>query len=388
MKKTLLLVLSGIAGIAAAQNSPFIAHVYDFKPAPGQFIHSVPEISDDMTHDEALAVVARQLVGDERPGMVSLGAFGGYIIFGFDHSVINIEGEYDFKVYGNSFYADIDAGESGSSEAGIVMVSRDDNGNGIPDDEWFELKGSEWDNPSVIRNFKITYERPSQLSEAESIKWTSNNEQYPSGTVEANQYHLQSYWPAWLGDMTTLEFTGTRLPDNAHDQSGDGSYFIQDFFGWGYADNMPDYINRDGNRIENPDNPGFNIDNAVDASGNSVKLDHIDFIKVYTALNQTCGWQGESSTEVTGARDLHPNAGLGGINAATAEISTQWARLSGSILSVSATAPGRLEIFDMAGCRKLARNVTTGHNTIALNSLTPGIYIARLGNLVTRVILK
>jgi hypothetical protein len=29
-------------------------------------------------------------------------------------------------------------------------------------------------------------------------------------------------------------------------------------------------------------------------------------VKVYTALNQQAGWLGETSTEIMGAEDLHP----------------------------------------------------------------------------------
>ena len=64
-----------------------------------------------------------------------MGGFGGYIIFKFDHTVVNQNG-YDFVIRGNAF--------DGSSEPGAVMVAFDRNGNGVPDDdEWYELKGSE-----------------------------------------------------------------------------------------------------------------------------------------------------------------------------------------------------------------------------------------------------
>ena len=55
---------------------------------------------------------------------------------GFDHSIANGEGA-DIVVKGNM--------HEGSSEAGIVWVSQDTNGNGQPDDEWYELRGSEYD---------------------------------------------------------------------------------------------------------------------------------------------------------------------------------------------------------------------------------------------------
>ena len=46
----------------------------------------------------------------------------------------------------------------------------------------------------------------------------------------------------------------------------------------------------------------------MDASGKPANLAKADFFKVYTAQQQQCGWIGETSTEVCGAEDLHPDA--------------------------------------------------------------------------------
>ena len=95
-----------------------------------------------------------------------------------------------------------------------------------------------------------------------------------------------------------MTFRGTKLPNTSIDMSGgNGNNWFQPFFGMGYVDNLP-----------NGDEPGFMIDWAVDEDGNPVKLDHIDFIKVYSAQFDYCGWLGEVSTEVCGAEDLHPDA--------------------------------------------------------------------------------
>ena len=78
---------------------------------------------------------------------VSLGGFGGAIVVGFDHSIAN-DGDYNFAVK-NSVY-------SNYSEPGIVWVMQDENGNGLPDDTWYELKGSDYStqtNPEVIKIF-------------------------------------------------------------------------------------------------------------------------------------------------------------------------------------------------------------------------------------------
>ncbi|MDR3262178.1 MAG: hypothetical protein LBT78_10160 [Tannerella sp.] len=79
------------------------------------------------------------------------------------------------------------------------------------------------------------------------------------------------------------------------DESGNGSYYVQYACHWGYADNHPNTDNRSG----------FNIEWAVDANGNRVHLSGIHFVKVYTGVNQYCGWIGETSTEILGAEDLH-----------------------------------------------------------------------------------
>jgi hypothetical protein len=45
------------------------------------------------------------LVGSN-PSMVSLGGYGGYVVFGFDHTIPNLEGR-DFKVLGNAFFGNL-----------------------------------------------------------------------------------------------------------------------------------------------------------------------------------------------------------------------------------------------------------------------------------------
>ena len=49
----------------------------------------------------------------------------------------------------------------------------------------------------------------------------------------------------------------------------------------------------------------FAVAMDVDAAGLPVALPGIDFVRVYTGVNQYCGWIGETSTEITRAADLH-----------------------------------------------------------------------------------
>ena len=125
----------------------------------------------------------------------------------------------------------------------------------------------------------------------------TNDPENPSGYVWRNTFRPQPYWPQWIED-TVLTFRGSRLPNTSIDMSGgNGNNWFQPFFGEGYVDNLP-----------NNQEPGFMIDWAIDEDGRPVQLDHIDFIKVYSAQLDYCGWLGEVSTEVCGAEDLHPDA--------------------------------------------------------------------------------
>lgn len=88
------------------------------------------------------------------------GGFGGNIIVGFDYIIFNVFGEYDFKIYGNVYYdmyGILLDKFGGNFELGIVFVFKDMNGNGLLDDEWYELVGSEYNLFVIICNYEIIY---------------------------------------------------------------------------------------------------------------------------------------------------------------------------------------------------------------------------------------
>lgn len=289
--------------------SPYIAEVYDFNPAPGQFINEIPAYVKGNSKADMIAACRKALVGKEKGDLISLGGFGGAVVFGFDHTVLNIKGRRDFRVLGNAFFAAANpkpnAPRGGSCEPGIVMVAYDKNHNSKPDDdEWYEIAGSEYANSKTIHDYQITYSRPTTethdpdgdgelASIVKYIYWTDN--QGHSGYKIKNIYHDQSYYPGWITDAKLL-FDGTLLPDNAIDEGSESAhYWVQYCYGYGYVDNVPN------NDIDS----AIDIDWAVDKNGNKVHLPGIDFVKVYCAMNQECGWLGETSTEVMGAVDLH-----------------------------------------------------------------------------------
>ncbi|MGM9868837.1 MAG: dockerin type I repeat-containing protein [Sodaliphilus sp.] len=338
MKKYyLMLVLSlWLSPYALAENEPFLTKVYDFLPAPGQFVNAIPTAEAGNTKADILARVAEAICGryEEndwgqtemiyKPAMVSLGSYGGYVVVGFDHPVVNVPGVCDFQIFGNAFLA-TGSTSGGSSEPGIVMVSYDINGNGIPDDPWYELAGSEYNLWKTQHNYTITYYKPDEnkektpdpnnksITDLTYVRWTSNdiNPDSVSGYVYKNSFHAQSYWPQWA-EGETLTFSGSKLCNNASDQSGKGTYWVQECKDWGYVDNRPDYdpYATASDADTSTMNMGFNIDWAVDADGVPVHLPMVHFIKIYNAMNQYCGWLGETSTEVAGGVDYHPEEAL------------------------------------------------------------------------------
>lgn len=316
---------------AAIEPSPYIAHVFDYLPAPGQFVNTMPKYNEGDTHKDMVAKVAHDLVG-ENTSMITLGGWGGYVVLGFDHTIVNVAGKKDFRIEGNAFAAnqnpDPNAPFGGSCEPGIIMVAYDANGNGKPDDdEWYEIAGSgnftaeneAWyqkakDNGNDVntyRNYQMTYHKPKGETpeeigqiEAPSSEYTSinnyiywENNKGKQGYKEKNIFHKQSYYPLWVNDDTTT-FTGIRLAENGIDENAnddEDSFFVLYAFKYGYVDNHPNKSNK----------AAIDIDWAIDKDGNKVNLPGIDFVKVYNGVDQENGWLGEASTEVDRGSDLH-----------------------------------------------------------------------------------
>ncbi len=274
--------------LMAQAQTKYIEAVDEYVPAPGQFVNTLPEADATDTPATMAQKCTERLAGGAGQ-MVTLGAWGGYITFHFDHPVANIPGENDFAVWGNA--------NVNGAEPGIVMVSQDTNGNGLPDDAWYELAGSaDTDSVGLVTyGYTLTYTRQGDLQD---VPWTDNRG--GSGTVPRNGFHQQEYFPLWLDDALTL--SGTLLPTNARNTSANGQSWVLQSLRYGYADNVPNADN-----VAN----GFNLEWAVEPlSRKTVTLTHADFIRVYTAQNQVCGWLGETSTEITGAEDLHLEASL------------------------------------------------------------------------------
>lgn len=313
--------------------SAYIAKVFDYLPAPGQFVNKLPEYQEGDTHEDMLRKVNEWLVGEES-WMITLGGWGGYVTMGFDHTIVNVPGKRDFRINGNAFGAAFGrpgAPFGGSCEPGVIMVAYDKNKNGKPDEEeWYEIKGSSnfsaeeepWypfaqengNDTRVFRDYQMTYYKPEKeepemadapdnplafVSIPKYIRWEDNKNN--SGYKVKNVYHKQSYYPAWVKE-DQLTFKGIRLPENGVNEGrfvpgiNEGNvYFVLYGFRYGYVDNYPNV--QDGSAID--------IDWAIDKEGNKADLPGIDFVRIYNGVNQENGWLGETSTEVERGEDLH-----------------------------------------------------------------------------------
>lgn len=262
--------------------------VYEYLPAPGQFINEPQSGFDDVSTEAAALAYAEERLAAGK--YLSLGGFGGYVVVGFDHSIVAGD-DYDFSIAGNMY--------EGSSEAGIVWVMQDTNGNGLPDDEWYELRGSEWGSDRHRRNYAITYFRPTSPDSA--VQWRASD--CTSGTIAHNTSHTQPYYyPLWL-DVESYTLSGSMLAPKTSVNAATGNQ-VNEAYAWGYADNM----GSDAAKVDSTDGQTaiksyFKIANAVNVDGSTAELRYIDFVKVQTSINHVAGALGEISTEVLGFED-------------------------------------------------------------------------------------
>ena len=260
------------------QNKSDIDSVCQYMPAPGQFVGEMPKYEEG---DDSLSMAGKCLELLQKGEMITLGGFGGYVTVRFKQTVHNLSGA-DFRIDGNAF--------EGSSEPGVVWVSADVNGNGKPDDPWYELYGSEQAAGRSTKGYTVTYTKPSASNM--DTPWTGSDGR--EGSILYNAYHGHYYYPLWY-DTDTKSFTGTLLPENMYQE---GTKWVMSSFEYGYVDNLSN----------SPENSSFDIDLAHDSNGLPVHLDSIRFVRIQCAVIGCNRLTGEESTEVSTIYNLHPDA--------------------------------------------------------------------------------
>lgn len=297
----ILVYISVIFG-SVGLHAQYISEVIEYVPAPGQLVNTAWGSPRS----------AASLVGGVN-GTLTLGSFGGYVVFRLEEPVDNHpDNPYgvDFTIFGNPM--------TDWSEPGIVSVMKDVNGNGLADDTWYELAGSDYFFSSTLKDYQVTYENPGGQSAAD-VPW--HDQRDSSGVIPANGFHSQPYYPVHdsFPGIDSVRYTlhGTRIMAMLDTSVPATIRFTQRAFG--YADNrlrgtapytLPD--NPYTTEVEHAGGDAFDIHWAVDGSGTYVDLDTIHFIRVHSGCLGRAGWLGEISTEVAGACDVVPDAGVTG----------------------------------------------------------------------------
>ena len=264
-----------------SNSSAYINKIYDYQYGPGQHasFFSPTEKAEDFIGEP----------WTKNKSFISLGGWGGYVIAGFNHAVVNTNGP-DLAIFTQP---------SVSSEPGIVYVMEDINNDGLPNDgSWYELRGSEYSNPETIHNYEVTYFKPGLSG---YVTWKDN--QGKSGSLVPG-FGNDSWWWSGYSDKSSVKFTGVRLPDAYENTSKDPTIELwlqrSGLFQFGYAEC---YYNSDYNAKLKANM--LDISSAIDASGKPVNLAKISFIKVQSSVFQIAGWLNEVSTEISGAADIH-----------------------------------------------------------------------------------
>ena len=255
-----------------------IDKVFEYMPAPGQFVNPLPTYEQG---DNAERMAQKCLNALQSGNVITLGGFGGYITAGFNAPVQNQEGP-DFRIDGNAY--------SGNAEPGVVWVSADANKNGLPDDTWYEIWGSEQKEGRSTNAYHICYNKPA--TDDGNSTWKGSDGR--SGSIIHNSFHNQAYYPMWY-DTDSVSFTATLLPDNVSYQN---ETYVMSSFGFGYVDNLPN----------SPENSAFDIDWAVNPDGTPANLGSIDFIRIQNGVIGCNSLTGELSTEVSTIYNLNSKA--------------------------------------------------------------------------------
>lgn len=310
--------------------------ILSYDPAPGQFINTLPAVTDD-PHTSAQTAIDRGM-------MVCLGAAGGSLTATFTEPVTNSH-DYDITIYGNAF--------EGSSEPGIVFVSKDVNHNGKADDPWYEIAGSEY--ARTIHDYSITYYRPA--SDTSDIRYTDSEGN--TGHILRNTFHTQPYYPTWT-TADSLTFHGALLPSNVTIEENKISFAS---YSYGYADNLP---NSDDEACS------IKIDWAVDSLGNSAKLDTIHFIRIQTGVLFTDSRQtGEQSTEISAINSIHQIDAVENLTT-----STDAPTITTTEIIFPSPLQTQVRLYELSGC--LVKVIPCGTEQYSISDLPKNtIYLLR-----------
>ena len=323
--------------------------IVSYLPAPGQFVNEgIATGGWGEIHLSGSSSLKAIRSAYSSTG-VSLGAFGGTVVFDFGSTGISntTTNKYgvDFVIYGNAF--------SSNAEPGCVQVAPDANNDGKPD-KWYDIAGSlYYSGESVTMYYRnpTPSDNTSNTSTLAAVPYSSNvtingNSQTwtNASTITTNTFHNHSWFPLARNyfdgvDRTATTYSGTgvsgdmanvsslkpasganpiKVMENQSVNNGTSTTVISykgrlipwlgasaGNYTFGYAD-----VHANGSSYGTPSNPytavasttggdGIDISWAVDSDGAPADLTKIRFVRVYTGVQQITAF-GEVSTEVCG----------------------------------------------------------------------------------------
>jgi hypothetical protein len=293
--------------------SPFATKVLEFAPAPGQFVN-YPEFSDP-----GRALGPPSGGGTSAPNntsVVSLGGFGGYIVLGFDHTVVddplNPFG-MDAIVFGNAYWVSGNPNRHWA-ECATIEISLDENENGLADDTWYLIPGShiidppsqfvieQWDDD--IKDERYPPDDESWIPAGYSGTWETEAFALPAalfgadavvnplaGSANEGIFGYAEYSPTlFLGDLDA---------DNVVD---DPEITAEEFY------TTPDDPRKTGMTTRSGGGDAFDIAWAIDPiSGAPAELSGFDFIRLTSAVDSVSPTFGEKSAEIDAVADVAPD---------------------------------------------------------------------------------
>ncbi len=319
--------------------SPFVSEVLEYRPAPGRqvyegfdsYLENFKKAGKTVTQDNIISKCRSKFFRNERlfskgnlessPSTVSLGAFGGYIVLAFDHSVQNLEGP-DIKVYGATEF--LSGAQTIIPQPGVVFVAQDVNMNGQHDEDepWYILNSGSYasttpgDGPQegLLLGCNVMYRMATGVLEESTdkmdqekhfyfpdyIMWSISGAEESSGSIAKLKKDKDfSYWPAWLPESEGLSFeNAVRLPNNGVETWNGNILATHE---WTWVNPSVQYANT----VTCSQNGGLDLSSAIDMNGNPVELKEIHFVKIQTGVCQQIAIDGQCETLVSGVRDLH-----------------------------------------------------------------------------------
>ncbi len=274
---------------ASASSGP--SSIIEWLPAPGQFVN---EASWGGTGD----INAMWTNSPGSPG-ISLGAFGGSIVFAFDEPIPNDPKHpfgVDFTVFGNAF--------SGNEEPASVEVAEDD-GSGNPG-PWYRIAGSEHYEDATIWDYRVTYTNPEpEFTSANGVDVPWEDNRGGSGQVKTNASHQHAYYPI----PANYPLAPADFNNESYTYSGVNLSVRKTAFGY------PDSHANGSAPFDTGSNPygaastkgdPIDISWAVDDEGKPVYLSSIRFVKITNAVQIDGGAMGEVGAEITSLQRVVP----------------------------------------------------------------------------------